>query len=43
MVQNTIATVVSPATVQVTAQVQGKLLQAYFQEGQIVTRAIRCS
>jgi multidrug efflux system membrane fusion protein len=33
---NTIATVVSPATVQVTAQVQGKLLKAYFQEGQIV-------
>src|SRR6185312_556001 len=32
----TIATVVSPATVQVTAQVQGKLLQAYFQEGQLV-------
>jgi membrane fusion protein, multidrug efflux system len=36
VVQNTIATVVSPATVQVTAQVQGKLLQAYFQEGQLV-------
>src|SRR5215469_853459 len=36
VVQNTIATVVSPATVQVTAQVQGKLLTAYFQEGQIV-------
>src|SRR6185312_101750 len=34
MVQNTIATVVSPATVQVTAQVQGKLLTAYFKEGQ---------
>lgn len=33
---NTIATVVSPATVQVTAQVQGKLLKVYFQEGQIV-------
>ena len=36
VVQTTIATVVSPATVQVTAQVQGKLLQAYFQEGQLV-------
>lgn len=38
MVQNTIATVVSPATVQVTAQVQGKLLTAYFQEGQLVRK-----
>lgn len=36
VVQTTIGTVVSPATVQVTAQVQGKLLQAYFQEGQLV-------
>jgi multidrug efflux system membrane fusion protein len=36
MVQTTIGTVVSPATVQVTAQVQGKLLKAYFQEGQLV-------
>jgi multidrug efflux system membrane fusion protein len=36
VVLNTIATVVSPATVQVTAQVQGKLLEAYFQEGQLV-------
>jgi multidrug efflux system membrane fusion protein len=33
---NTIATVVSPATVQVTAQVQGKLLKAFFREGQMV-------
>ena len=33
---HTIATVVSPATVQVNAQVAGKLLTAYFQEGQIV-------
>ncbi|HEY4275941.1 MAG TPA: efflux RND transporter periplasmic adaptor subunit [Rhizomicrobium sp.] len=33
---NTIATVVSPATVQVTAQIQGKLLKAFFQEGQMV-------
>jgi multidrug efflux system membrane fusion protein len=38
MVQNTIATVVSPATVQVTAQVQGKLLTAYFKEGDLVKR-----
>lgn len=38
MVQNTIATVVSPATVQVTAQVQGKLVNAYFQEGQLVRK-----
>ena len=36
VVQTTIGTVVSPAMVQVTAQVQGKLLQAYFQEGQLV-------
>lgn len=36
VVQTTIGTVVSPATVQVTAQVQGKLLTAYFQEGQLV-------
>ena len=36
MVQTTIGTVVSPAMVQVTAQVQGKLLMAYFQEGQLV-------
>ena len=34
--QNTIGTVVSPATVQVTAQVTGKLLAANFQEGDIV-------
>jgi len=33
---HTIATVVSPAMVQVNAQVAGKLLRAYFQEGQIV-------
>src|SRR5262249_44189281 len=38
MVQNTIATVVSPATVQVTAQVQGKLLTAYFKEGDLVKK-----
>ena len=36
VVDHTIATVVSPATVQVNAQVAGKLLTAYFQEGQIV-------
>lgn len=36
VVQTTIGTVVSPATVQVTAQIQGKLLTAYFQEGQLV-------
>jgi multidrug efflux system membrane fusion protein len=34
--QKTIGTVVSPATVQVTAQVTGKLLAANFQEGDIV-------
>ncbi|HEY0265596.1 MAG TPA: hypothetical protein VGC16_02520, partial [Rhizomicrobium sp.] len=34
--QNTIGTVVSPATVQVTAQVTGKLLAAHFREGDIV-------
>ena len=34
--QNTIGTVVSPATVQVTAQVTGKLLAANFREGDIV-------
>ena len=38
VVQNTIATVVSPATVQVTAQVQGKLITAYFQEGDLVKK-----
>lgn len=36
VIENTIATVVSPATVHVTAQVQGRLLKAYFQEGQLV-------
>jgi membrane fusion protein, multidrug efflux system len=36
VIDHTIASVVSPATVQVNAQVAGKLLQAYFQEGQIV-------
>jgi len=36
VMEHTIATVVSPATVQVNAQVAGKLLNAYFQEGQIV-------
>jgi multidrug efflux system membrane fusion protein len=35
-IDHTIATVVSPATVQVNAQVAGTLLAAYFQEGQIV-------
>ena len=34
VMQNTIGTVVSPATVQVTAQVTGKLLAANFQEGE---------
>ncbi len=38
VVNHTIATVVSPATVQVNAQVTGKLLQAYFQEGQMVKK-----
>jgi multidrug efflux system membrane fusion protein len=36
VIQTTIGTVVSPAMVQVTAQVQGKLLMAYFREGQLV-------
>ena len=36
LITHTIATVVSPATVQVDAQVAGKLLAAYFQEGDIV-------
>jgi multidrug efflux system membrane fusion protein len=36
VVTHTIATVVSPAMVQINAQVAGKLLRAYFQEGQIV-------
>jgi membrane fusion protein, multidrug efflux system len=36
VMQNTIGTVVSPATVQVTAQVTGKLLVANFREGDIV-------
>jgi membrane fusion protein, multidrug efflux system len=36
VVEKTIATVISPATVQVTAQVQGRLLKAYFREGQLV-------
>jgi multidrug efflux system membrane fusion protein len=36
VMQNTIGTVVSPATVQVTAQVTGKLLVANFHEGDIV-------
>ena len=39
MVRNTIAAVVSPAMVQVTAQAQVKLLQAYFQEGQLVHKS----
>jgi multidrug efflux system membrane fusion protein len=36
VMQNTIGTVVSPAMVQVTAQVTGKLLAANFREGDIV-------
>jgi len=36
VIQKTIGTVVSPATVQVTAQVTGKLLAANFHEGDIV-------
>ncbi len=36
VMQNTIGTVVSPAMVQVTAQVTGKLLVANFREGDIV-------
>src|SRR5579875_2079212 len=36
VMQNTIGTVVSPAMVQVTAQVTGKLLAANFHEGDIV-------
>ena len=36
VVDTTIGTVVSPDMVQVTAQVTGKLLTAYFQEGQLV-------
>jgi membrane fusion protein, multidrug efflux system len=38
MVNRTIASVVSPAMVQVNAQVTGKLLTAYFQEGQMVRK-----
>ncbi len=38
VVEKTIATVISPATVQVTAQVQGRLLKAYFREGQLVRK-----
>ena len=36
VVQHTIATVVSPDMLQVTAQVQGTLVRAFFQEGQLV-------
>ena len=36
--QNTIGTVVSPAMVQITAQVTGKLMSADFQEGDIVRK-----
>jgi multidrug efflux system membrane fusion protein len=36
VVEHTIGTVVSTATVQVTARVQGQLLKAYFTEGQMV-------
>jgi multidrug efflux system membrane fusion protein len=39
VMQNTIGTVVSPAMVQVTAQVTGKLLVANFREGDIVHKA----
>jgi len=38
VIQKTIGTVVSPATVQVTAQVTGKLLAANFHEGDIVNK-----
>ncbi|MEI9991775.1 MAG: efflux RND transporter periplasmic adaptor subunit [Rhizomicrobium sp.] len=38
VVEHTIGTVVSPATVQLTARVQGQLLKAYFVEGQTVHR-----
>ncbi|HEX4271321.1 MAG TPA: efflux RND transporter periplasmic adaptor subunit [Rhizomicrobium sp.] len=38
VMQKTIGTVVSPQTVQVTAQVTGKLLSAAFQEGQMVNK-----
>ena len=43
VIAHTIATVVSPAMVQVNAQVAGKLLKAYFQEGQIVHTGDPCS
>ncbi|HEY1588386.1 MAG TPA: efflux RND transporter periplasmic adaptor subunit [Rhodanobacter sp.] len=36
VVEHTIGTVVSPATVQVTSRVQGQLLKAFFTEGQTV-------
>jgi membrane fusion protein, multidrug efflux system len=36
VIEHTIGTVISPATVQITARVQGQLLKAYFQEGQVV-------
>ena len=36
VVEHTVGTVVANATVQVTAQVTGQLMRAYFQEGQIV-------
>ena len=38
VVEHTIGTVVSPATVQVTSRVQGQLLKAFFTEGQTVHR-----
>jgi multidrug efflux system membrane fusion protein len=38
VIQNTIGTVVSPAMVQITAQVTGKLLAADFREGDIVRK-----
>jgi multidrug efflux system membrane fusion protein len=38
VIEKTIGTVVSPVTVQVTAQVTGKLLAARFQEGQMVKK-----
>jgi len=38
VVEHTIGTVVAEATVQVTSQVTGQLMRAYFQEGQIVRK-----
>jgi membrane fusion protein, multidrug efflux system len=36
VVEHTIGTIISPATVQITAQVQGQLIKSYFTEGQMV-------